>query len=216
MTFLCRGLVTSSADPGTRGLPKNMAAVEELRGLIVLRIEGVCSALTNNSADVDDVLEEVEQIFEALNRIDSIVRLSEDIFRDILSAKKLLENISKSRSRIPLNISGIPGRPSYSLTQCQLQALIDVGFNVGEIAELLQVSKSTIERRLSQFGISSRSYCEITDDELDAKVQVIKLFHPNIGSTNLAGFLAAGNIKIPRCRIRESPRRVDPLGVATV
>ena len=188
--------------------------VEELRRLTVARTESVYSALTNNSADIDDVLEEVEQILKVLNTIDSVVRLSEDIFRDILSAKRILEHISTSRSRTPKNNSGVPGRPSYSLTQQQLRALIDVGFNVGQIAEMLQVSKSTIERRLMEFGISTRSYCEITNDELDAKVQEIKLFHPNIGSKNLAGYLAARNIKIPRHRIRESLQRVDPLGVA--
>ena len=178
-------------------------------------IDNVYSTLmTNNSPDVDDILEEVELVFEALNSIDSVVRLSEDIFRDFLSAKRLLENVSKTRSRVPKNISGVSGRPSYSLTQYQLQALVDVGFNVGQIAELLQVSKSTIERRLVEFGISTRSYCEITNDELDAKVQEIKLFHPNVGSKNLAGYLAARNIKIPRRRIRESLQRVDPLGVA--
>ena len=63
-----------------------------------------------------------------------------------------------SRSRTPKNNSGVPGRPSYSLTQQQLRALIDVGFNVGQIAEMRQVSKSTIERRLVEFGISTRSY----------------------------------------------------------
>ena len=190
----------------------NVEGVEELRRLTVERIDHVYSTLMNNAVDINDVLEDVEQIFEALYVIDSVVGLSEDIFRDILSAKGILENISRSRTtRI---FSGAPGRPSYDVAQDQLQALIDVGFNVGQIAELLQVSKRTIERRLAEYGISTRSYCDIANDELDAIVQEIKLFHPNVGSKNLAGYLAARNIRIPRQRIRDSLQRVDPLGVA--
>lgn len=191
---------------------------EELRRLTIVRIDNVYSTLSNDSGilgvDIDDVLEDVEQIFEALYILDSVVRLSEDIFCDILSAKKILENISTSRSRTPKIFSGTPGRPSYSLRQDQLLALVDVGFNVSQIAELLQVSKRTIERRFVEFDISTRSYCDINNDELDARVREIKLFHPNVGSKNLAGYLAARNIKLPRCRIRESLQRVDPLGVA--
>ena len=129
----------------------NVEGVEELRRLTVERIDHVYSTLMNNAVDINDVLEDVEQIFEALYVIDSVVGLSEDIFRDILSAKGILENISRSRTtRI---FSGAPGRPSYDVAQDQLQALIDVGFNVGQIAELLQVSKRTIERRLAEYGI---------------------------------------------------------------
>ena len=83
-----------------------------------------------------------------------------------------------------------------------------------QIADLLQVSKRTIERRLAEYGISARSFCVITNEELDAQVKDIKLFSPNIGSKNLVGYLAARNIKVPRQRVRESLKRVDPLGVA--
>lgn len=85
---------------------------------------------------------------------------------------------------------------------------------MGQIAELLQVSKRTIERRLAEYGITARPFCDITNAELDAHVQEIKLFNPNVGSQNLAGYLAARNIKIPRQRVRESLQRVDPLRVA--
>lgn len=189
--------------------------VDELRRLTVARIEDVYSRLVNNdSLNVDDVLDDIEQIFEALYSLDSVVRLSEDIFRDILAAKRILENISRSHSRTPRIFSGIPGRPSYDLIANQLQALLEVGFNVGQIADLLQVSKRTIERRLAEYGITARSFCDITNAELDAHVQEIKLFNPNVGSKNLAGYLAARNIRIPRQRVRESLQRVDPLGVA--
>lgn len=87
----------------------NADNVDALRRLTAARIEDVYSCLVNNdSVDVDDVLEDIEQIFEALYSLDSVVRLSEDIFRDILAAKRILENISRSHSRTPRIFSGIP------------------------------------------------------------------------------------------------------------
>ena len=62
VTFLCRGLVTNNVD--------------ELRRLTVARIEDVYSRLVNNdSLNVDDVLDDIEQIFEALYSLDSVIRL---------------------------------------------------------------------------------------------------------------------------------------------
>ena len=71
--------LTRHPEPGDLLTKMANSNVEELRRLTVARTESVYSALTNNSADIDDVLEEVEQILKALNTIDSVVRLSEDI-----------------------------------------------------------------------------------------------------------------------------------------
>ena len=50
--------------------------VDELRRLTVARIEDVYSRLVNNdSLNVDDVLDDIEQIFEALYSLDSVIRL---------------------------------------------------------------------------------------------------------------------------------------------
>ena len=91
----------------------------------------------NNSAD-NYILKRWNKV---LNSIDAVVRLSEDIFR---------QNILKSHSRTPKKHQWrAPGLPSCSSTQHQLWALIDVGFNVSQMPE---------------FGISTLSYCEITND----------------------------------------------------
>ena len=54
----------------------------------------------------------------------------------------------------------------------------------------------------------------MTDEELDGQVRDIKLFHPNCGSKNLAGFLTSRNIKVPRERLRQSLQRADPIGIS--
>ena len=76
------------------------------------------------------------------------------------------------------------------------------------------MSKRTVERRLLAYGISSRSYSTLADDELDNQVKDIKFFHPKYGSENLAGYLASRNIKVPRQRLRQSLQRLNPISVS--
>ena len=120
----------------------------------------------------------------------------------------------KTCSRTPKVLTGTAGRPSYNIPKEQLEVLLDVGFNIGEIAELFQVGKTTIERRISKFGVSARPFSDISNEDLDSVVREIKLFYPNLGSKNLAGHLTARNIRVPRAWIRDFLRRVDPLGLA--
>ena len=176
---------------------------DELKRLTVTKREYIHSSLQNNSLEVNEILEEVELTFEALHASDSNVRLPEDIFRDLLTAKRILEKGVKTCSRAPMVFTGAVKRP-YDISKEQLGALLDVGFNVGQIAEMLQVGKRTIERRMSQFGVSARSFSDISNDDLDPVVREIRLFYPNLGSKSLAGYLASRNIKFPRARIRDS------------
>jgi hypothetical protein len=76
---------------------------------------------------------------------------------------------------------GTAGCLSYDISKEELEALLDVGFNVGQIAEMLQVGKRTTERRISQFGVLARSFSDISNDDLDSVVREIKLFYPNLG-----------------------------------
>ena len=164
--------------------------------------------------DVQEALEKIEQIVEAVNCLDSVMRLPEDVYRDISAARRIIENSSATSARTLRVNTNMPGRPSYEISEDQLQSLIDLGFTVPQISVLLHVSTRTIERRLSEYGISARSFTTITDQELDSQVRDIKTFHPNCGSKNLAGYLASRDIKVPRERLRQSLQRVDPVGVS--
>ncbi len=61
--------------------------------------------------------------------------------------------------------------------------------------------------------ISVKIYTDISDTDLDSTIQSFKHDHPHCGLSLVQGHLLANNIKIQRRRIRESLRRVDPLGV---
>ena len=191
-------------------------SVEGLRNLVAGEIRSICPSLTDPAQilDIEETLERIDYIVEAVNCLDSVMRLPEDVYRDISAARRIIENSSATSARTPRVNTNMPGRPSYDISEEQLQSLIDLAFTIPQISELLDVSTRTIERRLAEYGISARAFSTITEQELDNQVRDIKTFHPNCGSKNLAGYLAVRNIKVPRERLRQSLQRVDPVGVS--
>lgn len=87
-------------------------------------------------------------------------------------------------------------------------------FSVRQSAQLLHVSISTLRRRMLDFGISVRStYSTINDSQLDGIVAELQHTYPNSGYRLLKGHLAALGHRVQENRIRDSLRRVDPIGV---
>ena len=95
----------------------------------------------------------------------------------------------------------------------QLVSLIELGFFVPQMSEMLQISKRTIQRRMTQYGLSSKSWSQISDVELDRIVCGVNLYNPDCDSKNLSGYVSARGVKVSRERIRNSLRRVDPIGI---
>jgi hypothetical protein len=62
-----------------------------------MNLEYIQSSL-QTSLEVIEILEEVELTFEALHTLDSNVRIPQDIFRDLLTAKRMLEKNIKTCS----------------------------------------------------------------------------------------------------------------------
>ncbi|CAC5384949.1 unnamed protein product [Mytilus coruscus] len=77
---------------------------------------------------------------------------------------------------------GNRGRPVYDITKDQLEYLVDLSFTGTEMAKLLQVSHSTIKRRLRFYGLSTtEQYSSICDDDLDQLLQPIIEENPHLG-----------------------------------
>lgn len=97
-----------------------------------------------------------------------------------------------------------------------LEYLIGNHFSVHRVAQLLQTSVSTVRRRMHEFGISVRSTCSVIDDaQLDTLVREIQHQYPNCVYRLLKGHLAAIGYRIQESRIRDSLRRVDPVGITS-
>ncbi|XP_062521587.1 uncharacterized protein LOC134196467 isoform X3 [Corticium candelabrum] len=128
------------------------------------------------------------------------LRVREDVDRDSF----LLERTTSGR-----------GRPKFELAEEQLQYFLDHGFSVVDIAKMLRISRSTVHRRISQFGLTGpRTFSNIGDEKFDDVVRSIQNYFPNYGEKLLEGHLVARGLKVQRRRLRESLHRTDPVGVA--
>ena len=63
-------------------------------------------------------------------------------------------NALENSAFTPKIYSGRRGKPSYDIHEGQVNYLLEQGFKVGEISEMLGVSKRTLERRMRSFGLS--------------------------------------------------------------
>ena len=107
-------------------------------------------------------------------------------------------------------MTGRRGRPRFLIAEDPLCYLLGHGFNVPTISRIMGVS---VRRRMADFDIRvSDMYVNISDNDLDEKVKEVKECYPYLGSRMLQGQLNLQGIRVQRCRIRESLRRIDPFG----
>ena len=112
-------------------------------------------------------------------------------------------------------ILGTPGRPVYDISQEQLQFLLDVQFTVPEMALILGVSPRTVSRRLAAFNLTIRArYTQLSDGEVDDIIRTEQQEHPNLGYRMMRSLLLTNGINLQERCVRQSLRRVDPIGVA--
>ena len=92
-----------------------------------------------------------------------------------------------------------------------VELLHEAGYTIMDIACALQISCSTLWRRLQEDGITLNTYSDISDADLDSIIQAYQESNPNCGQTLLCGYLHSRQINVQRKRIRESLIRIDPL-----
>ena len=141
-----------------------------------------------------------------------------DLIAIISSVSRLVicENrLYSSGYSAPVNLSGRPGRPKFDISREQLEYFLFYDLGVQDIANALSVSKSTVQRRFRECGISvSSDMSQLTNDQLDDLVRQIKNHFPNAGYRRVDSQLRCQGIKVSQSRVREAMQRVDPEGVA--
>ena len=103
------------------------------------------------------------------------------------------------------------GRPSIRINIDYVELLHGAGYTLTNIACALQISRTTLWRRLQEAGITLNGYSNISDAELDIIVRCYQESNPNCGQALLSGYLCSRGILVQRGRIRESVCRIDPL-----
>jgi transposase len=106
------------------------------------------------------------------------------------------------------------GAPMFEIPRSVLECYLEQNLTIEEISKILSVSKSTIYRRMRQYGLSKMEFSNITDDELDQVLSDITKEFPHSGEGLLKGLLIGRKIKVQRWRLRESLHRVDSEGIA--
>ena len=87
-------------------------------------------------------------------------------------------------------VTGGRGCPKLNITREQLQFVLERAFSVPDIARIIGVSVSTIERRLHEFHIPARSfYSDIDNKTLDRTIIDISRTFPSAGYRRMTGFL---------------------------
>ena len=101
------------------------------------------------------------------------------------------------------------GRPRLDLSINDIKALRAMNYSWTKIASLLNISRSTLYRRLQENNITTNDFLSLSDATLDAIVHSIKCDHPNHGEVMLQGYLRSVGIKVRRQDLRDSIHRVD-------
>ena len=114
-----------------------------------------------------------------LSRLAASVDL--DVFNEIQTSLAQVTTILADTERNwqpiypDVNNEGLVGRPKFEISRDQLQYLVDYDLKISDISEGLRVSRSTIKRRLREYGISiSERKMDILDSELDFIVRNIQ------------------------------------------
>ena len=110
-----------------------------------------------------------------------------------------------------LHYTGLPGRPKIVLNIDTVEFLRHCGYTWCEVAQCLQISRTTLWRHLKDINYQIQKYSEISDDELDSYLIHIQKENPNCGQQLLHGYLKDKGILVQRYRLRESVARTDPL-----
>ena len=98
--------------------------------------------------------------------------------------------------------SGNRGRPSFNISKEQLELFLEYNFSVRKISEMLGVSVSTVNRRLSIYGLSiAQTYSTLSDEELDAVTLQLVSEYPNCGYRRMIGLLRGRGINVQQCRM---------------
>ncbi|CAM4574497.1 unnamed protein product [Leuciscus chuanchicus] len=101
----------------------------------------------------------------------------------------------------------------HQISKEELEHVLSLKTTFTEAASILSISRPTFYKLLQDYNIPTSKYKSINDQQLDLEVSQIKTEHPNVGEVMLMGHLRSKNIVVQRQRVRDSLRRMDPIGV---
>ena len=98
------------------------------------------------------------------------------------------------------------GRPRVDVTVENILEWRKLDFTWSKIAKLLEISRSTLYRRLQEAGISTDKCTPISNTQLDVLIKVIEQDHPNDACQR---DLSRQGVSVRRQMLRDSIHRID-------
>ena len=141
----------------------------------------------------------VETLYNTVVRFDGVPGIDRNIVNYLRQVRDSLSshNPCSSAHMAERLFTGQRGRPKYILPQEQVEFLVERRFSVPQMSKLLGVSSRTVERRMSEYGLSIRqTYSAINDNELDDLLRRILREFPNVGYKRMTGLLFARGIRL--------------------
>ena len=165
--------------------------------LVSVNITAVLSDVTNKlrsaeySNNIDFARYKIDWVCTLLLRVGRT--LEDSLLRCLLEVARMPSTIDKDSDdgltdSPPAVKTGCKGRPRFDIPSERLEYLLQNGFKVTDIAEMLCVSVKTVYRRLEENGMSVRNtYASITDEELDDIIKSVLHDFPNSGYKSMRG-----------------------------
>ena len=188
--------------------------VKSLLQNILRRLESQCLS----EDDFDWMQFQVDRAYYLMIRGTHLYDIQTSLLICLEEARRLIEELVNADAYygyVPgKTFSGNRGRPKINITKEQLEFMLEYKFTVPQISKMLNVSTSTIARRLHDYGLSTSTlYARINDQELDGIIREISAENVNCGYKRMQGFLVARGLHVQQRRVRCSMRRIDPEGV---
>ena len=169
-------------------------------------LSGLIRELENcngQSDHIDSVLYRTDWLYNSLVRYLGVYdSVSDQLISFVRDAKDLLQisvhhNGAPDSYRTEQVSHGGRGRPKFDVSRDQIEFLLERGFSVPDVAQILGIGVRTTERRLQEFGISSTQFFTVIDDQtLDCTIEDILRNFPSYGYRRMTGALLSKGIRV--------------------
>ena len=161
----------------------------------------------------EEVCAIIEQYTTQLAELLHCVEVLYDMWSEY-SDELLTPRASQLTYRTETEYTGCRGRPRLCITQSQLEYMTSLAFTWSEIANILGVSRMTLYRRRVEYGMLDDPSELLTDEQLQARLRLMRQEYPQFGETMAMGHLRSLGFRVSRERVRNAVRVTDPINRA--
>ena len=136
-------------------------------------ISVIRSRVATATSEHDDTQQLIQQMVSDLSAVGQEL---EDMVEHFEAISIGPDNMQNAGARVILETTrtGTPGRPPYVIPRAQIEAMVDLGLNYEQMAQILGVSSRTLRRHRQQLDMPvGTNYADISDAALDAQIRSI-------------------------------------------